>query len=142
LRTNVFGPSRNPARRSLSDWLVAQLRAQALTTVFEDVLFSPLSLQTLSTLLTQLVIRRTAGVFNLGSHCGMSKADFAHALAGCLGMSTACLQRTQSGTKGLLARRPVDMRLNVARFEQAFGISLPTLQQEIALMRNCREYQC
>jgi dTDP-4-dehydrorhamnose reductase len=139
LRTNLFGKSRAPTRASLSDWLVERLRRRDRTTVFEDVLFSPLSLETLAALVHPVIERRPAGPFNLGSSQGMSKADFAFRLAECLGFPTDVLVRTRSSDAGLRARRPLDMRMNCGLMEATLGITLPTLATEIALMRSCYE---
>jgi dTDP-4-dehydrorhamnose reductase len=135
LRTNLFGRSRCPGRASLSDWLVERLRTSTRTSVFADVLFSPLSLETLSEMIALAVERRVQGTFNLGSHGGTSKADFAFRLAEQLGFPTDVLVRSQSSEVALVARRPGDMRMNVAKFETGFAVKLPTLDSEISSMR-------
>lgn len=135
LRTNLFGKSALPNRPSFSDWIVDSIRAGKTLTLFDDVLFSPLSLETLSALIATTVEQRCIGTFNLGSNSGMSKADFAFALARALDLPTTGLQRTQAAQLKLAARRPSDMRMDCRRFEQAMGLKLPTLNEEIALMR-------
>ena len=50
LRTNFFGPSRTPGRRSLSDFVVESLSQSRSVTFFEDVIFSPLHMATLAAL--------------------------------------------------------------------------------------------
>jgi dTDP-4-dehydrorhamnose reductase len=136
LRTNLFGRSRCSGRTSFSDWLVGAIRRDESIKVFEDVQFSPLSLETLSNFIALAVERRVTGTFNLGSREGMSKADFAFALVHGLGLPTRCMTRTVSSAGALLARRPTDMRLDNAAFESRFEVVLPTLQREIALMRD------
>lgn len=135
LRTNFFGPSQCPARMSLSDWLVQSLNRGDPITVFDDVHFSPLSLQRLVQLLELLIVRRQQGVFNLGSREGMSKADFAFALAGVLGLPTKNVSKGTSEKINLAAYRPKDMCMDSTRFEEVFGIQLPTLQEEIKSMK-------
>ncbi len=135
LRTNLFGRSRTLARASFSDWVVSALRRCERITVFDDVWFSPLSLETLSELLGQVIERPQFGVFNLGARSGMSKAEFAYALADAVGLSTKSVTRAPSTEANLVARRPKDMRLDCSRFESAFGVTLPTLLSEIDMMR-------
>lgn len=135
LRTNFFGPSRSPARTSLSDWLVQSLRGGAAVTVFEDVLFSPVSIGTLVRLVEAAARRRPRGVFNVGSREGMSKAEFAYALADALSLPTATVKRGRCDQAGLGAYRPRGMLMDPSRFEAALGLRMPTLQQEIASMR-------
>jgi dTDP-4-dehydrorhamnose reductase len=139
LRTNLFGRSRAPARSSISDWIVGVLRRREAARVFDDVLFSPLSLETLAGFATLAVDRRLGGVYNLGSRDGFSKAEFAFRLGATLGLATDLLTRTQSGLANLLAPRPKDMRMDCGRFERAFGVLVPTLDSEIQLMRQAYE---
>jgi len=81
LRTNFFGPSRHPNRKSFSDWLLDNFREGKEFVAFTDVAFSPLLMDTLSAAIDKVLCQPAVGVFNLGSDQGMSKADFAVALA-------------------------------------------------------------
>lgn len=131
LRTNMFGTSQHPTRRSFSDWILDNLKAERSITVFDDVAFSPLSFNSLSRMIGLTARKKIGGVFNLGSTDGMSKADFAKALALANGLKTDGLQRGQSNTAQLKARRPKDMRMNSQKFEVAFGVTLPKLIDDI-----------
>lgn len=135
VRTNLFGRSRVPGRASISDWLVERLRRHERTPVFADVLFSPLSLDSLSRLIALLAAQRLPGTFNLGSNEGMSKAEFAFQLARSLDLETDVLVPIQSAEAGLQARRPKDMRMDCRLLEARLGLTLPTLAAEIELMR-------
>lgn len=135
VRTNFFGPSQCAGRTSLSDWLWQSLNEERPISVFDDILFSPLSLRRLVELLEILSARRERGVFNLGSKRGMSKADFAFAFAEVLSLPTRNMSRSVSGKNNLVAYRPKDMRMDATRFENIFGIQLPTFQEEIQSMK-------
>jgi dTDP-4-dehydrorhamnose reductase len=135
LRTNFFGRSLCPGRASFSDWLAGALRARSPVTVFDDVLFSPLSINTLCAMIALVAERRPAGVFNLGSREGMSKADFAFALADTLGLDGGAMTRGRSGA-ALKAYRPKDMRMDCSLFEQTMGLQLPALIDEIHTLRS------
>lgn len=139
LRTNFFGPSRCPGRVSLSDWLFESLRQQKLITVFDDVQFSPLSMATLSKMIELVIREKPVGVFNLGSHEGMSKADFAFAFAEELGCYTRTMTRSTTDKATFLKTyRPKDMRMDSSKFEKLLGVKLPLLRDE--LKRVAREY--
>lgn len=135
LRTNFFGPSQCQGRLSLSDWLVQSLTKGEQITVFEDVCFSPLSLQRLVELVELVSVNRQQGIFNLGSKDGMSKADFAFTLAEVLGLLTRTMIRGTSAQFQVSAYRPKDMCMDSSRFEKVFGIQLPTLKEEIVSMK-------
>jgi dTDP-4-dehydrorhamnose reductase len=140
LRTNFFGRSHCPKRVSLSDWLFRALSNDDPIEVFDDVLFSPLAMSTLSGMIELSVRNRPVGVFNVGSHEGLSKADFAFAFAEELGVSVRAMKRTSSNqVKFLKTYRPKNMRMNSAKFEEALGVKLPNLRDEIR--RVAKEYR-
>jgi len=141
LRTNFFGPSRSPARTSLSDWLVKSLAEGGAITVFEDVRFSPLSLDTLVRMVELVVAKRPPGIYNLGSREGMSKAEFACVLAAVLNLSTRNVSKGTSDQMGAKAKRPKDMCLDSTRFEQQFGLELPTLRTELQSMKEAYAHE-
>ncbi len=131
LRTNFFGPSMLARRTSYSDWLIIRLREGKNFPVFEDVQFSPLAMTSLVRAISRVIERPKAGVFNLGSRGGMTKAEFALRLAAHLSLDPAPINPVAMASLNLTARRPLDMRLDCRRFEEAFDFALPTTQEEI-----------
>ena len=134
LRTNFFGPSRTAGRESLSDFVIDSLRAGRSVTFFGDVLFSPLHVETLSALTATLAQRARTGVYNAGSRDGMSKLDFAFAVAAHLGLSTDSATTGVSTDRPGRAPRPRDLRMAVDRIEAALQSSMPTTHHEVALL--------
>lgn len=131
LRTNFFGHSALTGRKSFSDWLLDCLRDGTQFTTFTDIVFNPLSMETLSALIARAVEVRIDGVFNLGSKGAMSKADFAFELASIYGLDTRNMRRGVSSEMALQAYRPKDMSMDCSSFEAAFDVALPPLKQEI-----------
>lgn len=131
LRTNFFGHSSRPGRASFSDWIVASIRAERPITVFEDVLFSPLSLPTLVRAIDRVMREPARGVFNLGSRQGLSKADFAFRLAEAAGLPSTGLTRGTLASRPQAARRPRDMRMDSTLFARTFAGFDVDLNQEI-----------
>jgi len=136
LRTNFFGPSRHPTRKSFSDWLLDNFRDGKEFTAFTDVAFSPLLMDTLSAAIDRVLRQPAVGVFNLGSCQGMSKADFAVALAEAFDFPVTPMRRGTTTDVGLAAFRPKNMCMNSSKFERTFGMKLPRLSDEIKRMRS------
>jgi dTDP-4-dehydrorhamnose reductase len=132
LRTNFFGMSRTQSRASLSDWLVAAGRNGQPVNVFEDVLFSPLGMETLSNAVIRAVELRISGLFNVGAVDGVSKAQFARLLFETLGLDTSLLNPSTLDSAPLKAPRPRDMRMDCSRFSAVTGFRLPCVRSEIA----------
>lgn len=131
LRTNFYGRSRTARRVSFSDWLVHSLREKTPITVFDDVRFSAIHIDTLCDYIARAVEIRPSGVFNAGCRDGISKAGFAIALARALAWPTENLTVGTSTDLALTARRPKDMTLRVARLEAMFGLKCPCMHHEI-----------
>jgi dTDP-4-dehydrorhamnose reductase len=130
-RTNFIGKSRSDSRQSFTDWIFQSLVGGRYFTVFDDVFFSALSMQTLSICVAKALEVRLAGVFNVGTRDGISKASFAQKFASSLGLNTDMMRIGSVLDMKLSAPRPTDMRLNVRRFENAFGIDMPDMDKEI-----------
>ena len=134
LRTNFFGKSARPGRISFSDWLANSMRSEQAIEVFEDVLFTPLSINTLVQMLSLIAKQQPRGVFNLGSREGLSKADFAFAFAVAAKLNSSNMRRaTASQAQQLKAYRPKDMRMDCSNIEAALNLRMPSLMQEITL---------
>ena len=139
LRTNFFGKSLAKNRSSFSDWVVKSAIYGEKINVFENVLFSPLNMETLSNLIHIVVMRPISGLFNLGSSEGKSKADFSYMLLDELEISTALITRARSDNIGSHLQRPSDMRMDSSLFEKVYSCKLPTLESEIKLI--AKEYR-
>lgn len=132
LRVNFVGRSRSPGRVGLTDWLVQSLRDGREITLFDDVFFSPLHVESLSDVIERVVMRPVPGVFNVGSRGGISKAEFGVHLARRLALSREHVTVGSVASSVMVARRPNDMVMNSTRFEQAFDYVLPSIDNEIA----------
>jgi dTDP-4-dehydrorhamnose reductase len=139
LRTNFIGRSITTKRVSLTDWIYESLTTGKKIQVLNDVFFSPLSMVTLAEMIHVVIKRKITGVFNLGAHNGMSKANLDFVFAECLGLPTSGMSLVDaSEAKFLKAYRPKDMRMDCSRFENAFDVNLPNLDDEIE--RVAKEY--
>lgn len=130
-RTNIFGPSKTQGRKSLSDFFLEKLKNQEPITLFDDMFFSPLHMQTLGAYVVQAARNGLEGVFNLGCRDGMSKKKFCLAIARHYNFETTHAQTAHGANIPGRAPRPADLRLNVARIEAALGVQMPTLEDEI-----------
>ena len=131
LRTNFFGRSQCQNRKSLSDWLVESLRVENEVKVFDDILISSISFHTFFKTISVVIQKRIPGVFNIGSKCGMTKADFAFILAELLGLPTRSMKRSVSDNANFIAYRPKDMTMNSEKFEKLYNIEFPRMKEEI-----------
>jgi len=138
LRVNFVGRSRLADCVSLTDWIVNSLRHRREITLFDDVFFSPLHMNSLGEAIDKAMMKRMPGVFNLGAQGGLSKAEFGLKLANRLGLPCDCVTVGSVTTAKMLARRPKNMIMNSKLFEHTFGCDLPRIDDEIA--RSASDY--
>ncbi len=134
LRTNFVGKSLIPERPAFSDWLVESICAQKPITLFDDVFFCPLHTSDLCLFIEKTVQLKTSGTFNLGCVDGISKAQFGISLAEILTLDMSSVRIGRSTDSPLRVKRPLDMRLNIARFEHEFGVNVPVMKRTIDLV--------
>lgn len=139
IRTNFVGKSKNKARESLTDWVKTSAEGQREVSVLRDVLFSPLSMTTLSLLIVKALKSFQPGTMNLGSKFGYSKAEFDLKFARGMGLGLGNFREINLQEAAFLsAPRPKDMRMDVSSFESAFDVVLPSLDDELNQL--VREY--
>jgi len=87
---------------------------------------------TLAELALDMVSNGIRGLFNVGSQDGMSKADFALAVAGHLELSTETAKLGVSTQVAERAARAADLRLDLQNIEAALRRPMPNLLEEVA----------
>lgn len=129
LRTNFSGKSLSKNRYSFSDWIVNSIKNQKQITLYEDIFFSPLSLTDLCRYIEIVVKSKNRGIYNLGSKNSISKAEFGKQLVKNLGIGSNLISISNSKKANFKAKRPLDMSLNIRKFEREFNLDLPTIHE-------------
>ncbi len=139
IRTNFFGKPLDKKKQGISDWVFHSLKKKENIKVFRNVKFSPLSISSLCKYIEIIINKKIPGIYNLGSKKGLSKAEFAINFAKKLNLNTKLLKIIDYKKEQLIAKRPLDMRMNINLFEKKFNIKLKSLNSEINLMS--KEYK-
>ena len=131
LRTNFFGKSYKG--NLLSDWVYKSIQKKKKIILLHDINFSPLRLDTLSKIITKILLGRKffKGIYNLGSKGGISKSNFAKMISKTL--KKKLFFEEKSSDNFFKVKRPKNMIMNVSKFEKKFEINLPNTKQEIKL---------
>ena len=136
LRTNFFGKSCSTRSVGLCDSIYNTVKNNGHLKLFNDVYFSPLSINTLCDVIKICLEKRTPGTFNVGSKQGMSKQDFLTVFLQECGFDDFSFDSVSVDSMNFKVRRPKDMRMNVRHFEQTFNYKLPLLMEEIESVAN------
>ena len=97
----------------------------------DDILFSPISINTLCKIIYLCCKKRINGVFNVGSRNGMSKFRFGKLFAKYLKLNSKLIIKCKMLELNFKEKRPKDMRMKIRKFEKFFSYRLPSLKDEI-----------
>jgi dTDP-4-dehydrorhamnose reductase len=139
IRTNFYGQSQSPNRKSFSDWLVQSLIEKKPITLFNNIHFNGVHISSLCSLIERFISFRICGVFNYGTSSGISKADFGIAIAKELKLSLSDVNLGSYEPANGRANRPLNMVMDVNKIESALNIKCPSIFQEI--FKTVKEYK-
>lgn len=120
LRTNFIavGP---PPGFGLADWIVGKLERGERLAGFSDVVFSPLLVTFLASVIVAIADAAPEGLYHASASDSCSKLDLARMLAGELGLDATLIDESKLSDANLAAPRPLNTSLSPARIEALLG---------------------
>ena len=131
LRTNFFGKSRNINKLSFSDKIYLACSRKKNIELFKDVFFSPVSFNTVYSIISILIKKNILGIYNMGSNKGMTKEQFGIAFCNELKLEKKYIKSNSLKEINLYAKRPQDMRLDNTKLEKKLNLRFDDLIDEI-----------
>jgi len=133
LRTNFIGINKIKEKNSLSDWIVKSLKKNKKIKTYSNIIFSPLHIKTLCKYISIVIRKKIYGIYNLGSKDSISKYNFSIILCNNLRLNKKLIKKSIYNKNLSRANRPLNMSLNIKKFEKVFNVKLPSIQNEIKL---------
>lgn len=130
IRTCIFGKNLTKEGGTFAEWIYKNLKAGKSICMFTDVVFSPVSVNTLSMFIDRLLRTNYTGTINIGSDNPISKYDFGIYFAEIMGFNKELIKPVNIDTFGFDAPRPKNTSLSVEKARNVFG-SLPSVENEI-----------
>ncbi len=131
IRTNFLGRSIVNGRESLSDWAIRMVKEGKQINLFQDVLFSPLSITSLVKYIEMIINKPIVGTFNLGSQGVLSKADMIIAILKGMGLPLEGTSLINSSEVDFKAKRPLNMGMDCSLYEKRYNVRLPSVNNEV-----------
>ncbi len=131
IRTNFVGKSQTCQRVSFTDWLIKKVNSNDNFQLFNDVIFNPLHILDLNDFIYFSCLNFRDGCFNVGSLKYISKADFALSFLKKLNYSINNIKICSIKESKLLARRPLDMSMNLQNLKKNFKWEIPDINTTI-----------
>ncbi len=124
IRTNFFGWGTH-IRASFSDWILRALAREDDLTMFSDVYFTPILINDLVDIVTQLIARGAEGVLHVTGGERLTKHAFALQLAQVFNYPTHTVRAISVDDFSFRATRPKDMSLSCGKAESYLGVRMP-----------------
>ncbi len=135
LRTNFVGKSIAEARKSFTDWLIESFDLNKNINLFEDIKFSPVHQDFLSSIIEKSFFLKPSEIINIGCRDYITKADFALKLSKELNYSFKNYNLTSNDKIPRVAKRPKDMSLNTLKFKKIFKLESPSIADTIKQLK-------
>lgn len=126
-----FSPKRD---RSLADWAIGQLNQGKEITGFDDVIFSPISVQDFARVTILFLKTRTQGIWNIGTSDPLSKYAFLKQLAMACHHDQKKVLQGSLNSAGLVGRRCMNAALDIGKFKTKFPEHVKTVEETIKSM--------
>lgn len=125
VRTTIVGLGKN----QFLQWVLDQTKIKREIPLFEDVMFTPISVDILAAILSRNLKHRVCGTFNISGSQEVSKATFAKHLIDYLGLE-ARYRFVSASSVDRSAKRSFNMNLDTSKATQFFG-KMPTIDDII-----------
>ena len=130
IRTNFFGLGPN-YKPSFSDKIINNLENRENLNLFDDVYFTPVSVETLKSQTYLLIDQNAKGVFNVSSSERITKYQFGILLAKKFGYSEQLINPISINQLSNLTKRPKDMSLSNHKLSSFLNNSVIPLEEQI-----------
>jgi dTDP-4-dehydrorhamnose reductase len=130
IRTNFFGWGTS-YRQSFSDIVINSLLAGKELTLFQDVLYTPILVETLALAVHELVEHKESGVFNIVGDERVSKYDFGMRLAEQFDLNRSLIKPGLIIERPSLVKRPLDISLSNQKIVSILNRKLGGVVQDI-----------
>ena len=97
-------------KKSFSDRIISSLKKNKKIKLFEDVYFNPISMNELSKVILQLIIKNKSGTYNVVTNKKMNKYEFGMRISKCLKLNNQLIEKTKINQMNLI-KRPKSMYL-------------------------------
>jgi len=135
LRTNFVGKSSSNFRQTFSDWFVGYTRSGRAIEVVNDIWFSPVTLQNLSSAISVACTLKPSLVANFGSRGEITKFDLCSRVLKGLNLN---LEKVSSVTSeecmSYITYRPKNMVMDSSLWESVTGMACPPIDNVVSAL--------
>lgn len=130
VRTNFFAWGTS-YRKSFSDFIIGGLRSGKPITLFDDVFYTPILVETLALAVHELLDNKASGIINVVSDDRLSKYEFGMKLAEQFSLDRHLIKMGSISNYPDMIQRPKDMSLSNHKVCNLLGRKLGTINEQV-----------
>lgn len=130
VRTNFYAWG-TPYRHSFSDWIIQTLRAGKSLTLFQDVFYTPILVESAICAIHELIGRGADGIFNVVGGERISKAEFGFKVAKVFNLDSSLIHLGFQRDKLSFVPRPRDMSLSNKKLCKVLGRECSSVTDQV-----------
>lgn len=131
IRTTIVGLNINKGKKSLVDWILQSLQQNKVINLFEDVIFTPITIWDLGSQIRNLIEVNVSGLFHIAGKNPISKFEFGIELCRELNFNERNIIKSKIEKTYSTVRRPKNQTLDSSFYEKTFNVSLPSIEKTI-----------
>ena len=123
-------------RQSFSDFVIDNLRKGKNITLFNDVFYTPILIETLVETVMELYLNNAKGIFNVVGNNRVSKLEFGLELANVFGLNIDLIKEGSIKDNKDLVKRPKDLSLSNSKLNRFLKKEIINLSDQIAMLHD------
>ena len=134
VRTTIVGKNINPSYQGFLEWIVNSIRSGKKLTLFDDALFTPISIWHLTDELEWIFKNDIFGIIHIAGKEQISKYEFGKKICEKLILNTSLIHKGSIDDFNFKAKRSKDQTLDSGCYENLSGRSLPSTNETVDMI--------
>ena len=141
VRTTIVGKNINPAAKGFVEWIISSVNDGNVITLFDDTLFTPITIWHLADELEWIINNEISGVVHVVGSESISKYEFGVRICQLLGLDTNLIQKGSINDVDFQAKRSKDQTMDSEHYQRYHRRALPIMDETVdMIVQNFKEF--
>jgi dTDP-4-dehydrorhamnose reductase len=134
IRTTIVGKNINLSKQGFVEWIIHSVKNGKEITLFDDALFTPMTIWHLADELEWIMENDAAGIIHIAGKEPVSKYDFGRKICDGLGLDSSLILCGSIDNVTFKAKRSKDQTMDSSYYQELTGRTLPTTTESVDLI--------
>jgi len=134
VRTTIVGKNINSVAKGFVEWIISSVNDGNVITLFDDTLFTPITIWHLADELEWIINNEISGVVHVVGSESISKYQFGIRICELLGLDTNLIQKGSINDVNFQAKRSKDQTMDSEHYQRYHRRSLPSIDETVDII--------